>query len=97
MELLALYSTNAHMLREFALHIEQIYFFPLTSKKVSKTVLTRKDFIKRMEDSNFILFRPNEIRKKYTEFVLFNKPRALLPSRKSLRDSPRQPPLLKSA
>ena len=54
MELLALYSTNAHMLREFALHIEQIYFFPLTSKKVSKTVLTRKDFIKRMEDSNFI-------------------------------------------
>ncbi len=92
---MALYSTNVHMLREFALQMEQLYFFPMTAKKSHKTVLNRKDFVKRVEDSNFIIFRPNEMRKKYTEFVLFNKPRALLPSRKSLRDSPRHPSLIK--
>lgn len=30
LELLALYSTNAHMLKEFALHLEQTYIFPVT-------------------------------------------------------------------
>lgn len=40
-----------------------------------------------MEESSFILLRPHEIRKKYTEFVMANKSRALLPSRTILRQS----------
>lgn len=36
-----------------------------------------------MEECQYIVVKPHELRKKYTEFVLFNKPRALLPSRKT--------------
>ena len=37
----------------------------------------------RMEECQYLVLKPNEIRKKYTEFVMFNKSRALLPSRKT--------------
>jgi hypothetical protein len=49
-----------------------------------KQYLMKKDFLKRMDDSGNLFIKPNELRKKYTEFVMFNKARALLPSRKSL-------------
>lgn len=90
-ELLALYSTNAHMIKEFALHLESTYIFPVTFQSTQqrqpavaggKQYLSRKEFIKVMEQCGYIILKPNEIRKKYTEFVLFNKARALLPSRK---------------
>lgn len=38
--------------------------------------------MKAMDSCGYLLLKPNELRKKYTEFVLFNKARALLPSRK---------------
>jgi len=41
----------------------------------------RPDFIKKMEDSAYLLIKPHEIRKKYTEYVWQNKARALLPSK----------------
>jgi hypothetical protein len=41
----------------------------------------RDDFIKRLEDCKYLLIKPHEIRKKYTEYVWQNRPRALLPSR----------------
>lgn len=91
LELLALYSTNSHMLKEFALHLESTYIFPVSfqsSQRMqtvvsgAKQFLTRKDFLKMMNDSSYIILRPNDLRKRYTEFVMFNKARALLPSRK---------------
>lgn len=44
--------------------------------------LQKKDFLGLMHDSDYALLKPNDIRKRYTEFVMFNKARALLPSRK---------------
>jgi len=46
----------------------------------------RAQFMKRMEESNFILIKPHEIRKKFTDYVIQNKARALVPS-KALRHS----------
>jgi hypothetical protein len=34
-----------------------------------------------MEEHKFILIKPNEIRKRFTEFVYQNKPRALMPTK----------------
>lgn len=34
-----------------------------------------------MMDQNYILIKPNEVRKKFVEYVLQNKARAMLPSR----------------
>jgi hypothetical protein len=45
--------------------------------------MSRKEFHEKMSESGFILIKPNELRKKYTEFVMFNKARALLPSKRS--------------
>ena len=44
--------------------------------------MSRKEFIKRMDLTNYALIKPHEIRKMFTEFVYFNKTRALLPSSK---------------
>ena len=80
-ELVALYSTNSNILREFAVFIESSYLFP--DKSQSAQYLTRKEFLKRMEESEYLIIKPNELRKKYTQFVYNNKLRALLPSRKA--------------
>lgn len=78
-ELLSLYSTNANMLREFSNHICSLYLFPSTLD--DKQYMQRAEFLKRMEDCVYLLIKPNEIRKKYTEYVWQNKARALLPSK----------------
>lgn len=72
------------MLREFSIMLVNTHFFPSVQEK---QYLTRQDFQLKMEESSFILLRPHEIRKKYTEFVMANKSRALLPSRTILRPS----------
>ncbi|CDW88208.1 UNKNOWN [Stylonychia lemnae] len=77
-ELLSLYSTNANMLREFGNHIASIFLFPSSE---DRQYLMRPDFIKKMEESAYLLIKPHEIRKKYTEYVWQNKARALLPSK----------------
>jgi hypothetical protein len=96
LELLALYSTNANMLREFALHLEATYLFPISFQgsgklasssgsggaPLSKQFLQRKEFLNLMEESEYAIIRPHELRKRFTEFVTFNKARALLPSKK---------------
>ena len=85
------------MLREFALHLEATYLFPvsfqgsgklasssgnLVQAPLSKQFLQRKEFLNLMEETEYALIRPHELRKRYTEFVTFNKARALLPSKK---------------
>jgi len=40
-----------------------------------------------MEDSGYLFIRPHEMRKRYTEYVMQNKARAMLPSRTMLRRS----------
>jgi hypothetical protein len=54
------------MLREFAIHIVSMYFFPSSEEK---HYLERKDFLKKMEDSQYMIIRPIEIRKRFTEYV----------------------------
>ena len=51
-----------------------------------------------MRDSDFALLKPVEIRKRYSEFVMFNKSRALLPSkRKAKKTKPKRQGLLMSS
>lgn len=63
-ELLSLYSTNANMLKEFANQVASIYLF-----KDGSNYLMRQDFVKKLEESAFLILKPHEIRKKYTEYV----------------------------
>ena len=90
-ELLALYSTNGNMLREFSNHLSSLYLFPVTLTE-EKQYLNRQEFLKRIADFQYLLVKPNEVRKKFTEYVWQNKARALLPSKLMLprqRDSKR--------
>jgi hypothetical protein len=43
-----------------------MYLFPSTEEK---QYLVRADFLKRLDDSAYLLLKPNEIRKKFTEYV----------------------------
>ena len=66
------------MLKEFSIHLSDSYLFPSSD---DKQYLMRQDFIRKMEEHAYLLIKPHEIRKKYTEFVWQNKARALLPTR----------------
>lgn len=46
-ELFSLYITNNNMLKEFAIHISNMYLFPLTEEK---QYLNRQDFLRKMQD-----------------------------------------------
>lgn len=54
------------MLKEFAIHLANQYLFPLSE---DKQYLTAQDFMRVMEEEKYILIKPHDIRKKYTEFV----------------------------
>lgn len=43
-----------------------MYLFPTTD---DRQYLQRGEFLKRMEDCVYLLIKPNEVRKKYTEYV----------------------------
>ncbi len=45
-----------------------------------------------MKDCNYLLIRPNDLRKRFTDFVLMNQSRALLPSRTTLYGGGRSSP-----
>lgn len=46
----------------------------------------------RIKDSNYLIIRPNDLRKRFTDFVLMNQSRALLPSRTTLNGGGRSSP-----
>lgn len=76
-DLLALYGTNPNMMREFAKILSSTYFF--TNDDSEKRELSKKQFVNMMRDSQYILLKPNELRKRYTEYVIKNQYRAYLP------------------
>jgi len=92
-----LYSTNANILREFAQLTINTYLFPASSGLLtpdrnprdtfSSERLTRSDFLCKLEDCDYLLLKPNELRKRFTDYVLTNKARAMLPSRNIMRQS----------
>jgi hypothetical protein len=41
----------------------------------------KQDFLSKIEDAEYIFIRPHELRKRFTEYVILNKARAMLPSR----------------
>ena len=65
------------MIREFAILLITTHFFPTTEKQY----LARQEFLLKMEDAYNVILKPNELRKRFTEYVLKNKDRAMLPSR----------------
>ena len=69
-ELLSLFSTNSNMLHEFALHIINACLFPSMDEK---QYLNRTDFQAKLQTCGYLLVKPNELRKKYTEYVLQNR------------------------
>jgi len=58
------------MVRDFAIFMIDSYLFPSTESRQS---LFKMDFLKIMECCNYILIKPFEMRKKYTEYVLTHK------------------------
>lgn len=52
--------------------------FPMTE---DKDYLTRQDFFDKMADCNYVILKPNDLRKKFTEYVYQNKARAQMPSK----------------
>lgn len=66
------------MIREFSVHLVSTFLFPQSD---DRQYLMRSDFLKKLDDCAFLLVKPHELRKKYTEFVWQNKARALLPTR----------------
>jgi hypothetical protein len=77
-EIIKLYTTNCNMVKEFAIHLANEILFP--SIKAGNSLM-RHQFIEKMEQSNFVLVKPSEIRKMFTKYVHTNKSRALLPTR----------------
>lgn len=67
--LLELYTTNASILREFTVNIKNEYLFPPNGEK---SILNKKDFMHRAEECKYILVKPIELRKRFTEFVFNN-------------------------
>jgi len=94
-ELLALYSTNANILREFAVLTINNYMFPLSAGLLTPDRdshsgidrLSRSDFLCKIADCDYLFLKPNELRKRFTEYVMMNKARAMLPSRTIMRRS----------
>jgi len=84
-ELFGLYATNSNMLREFANQVASVYLFPYSAD--DRQYLMREDFLRRMEDCKFLVIKPHELRKKYTEYVWQNQARARLPSRPLKRNT----------
>ena len=71
-----LYSNNAELMKEFAFEFSSQIFFPSFEKKKE---LRKYHFYKRLQEASFILLRSHDIRKRFTQFVIENKTRALLP------------------
>lgn len=46
----------------------------------------------RMKECGYLIIRPNELRKRFTDFVIMNRARALLPSRTTLAGAGRTSP-----
>lgn len=76
-DIVALYTTNCHMPREFSLLLISTYFFPIEDDKQE---MNKKSFLKKLESCQYLFVRPNDIRKRFTDFVCENRARAMLPS-----------------
>ena len=73
--LMTLFQTNAYILKEFAIFLDSTYLFPFfhsKSNSPSKRMLNKRDFVLRLSDCNNMLIKPNDLRKKFTDFVLMN-------------------------
>ena len=94
-DLLALYSTNVNILREFAVLTINNYLFPLSAGLLTPDReshsgvdrLTRSEFLCKLAECDYLFLKPNELRKRFTEYVMMNKARAMLPSRTIMRYS----------
>ena len=98
-ELHKLYTTNHLIIKEFAQYINETLLFPssrdseeIKSRRRSKSrskgskYLMLKDFQNLMskENLNFTLVRPDEIRQRFTEFVMRNQSMALIEQNQSM-------------
>ena len=81
-ELFALYSTNPSLMKEFALSFTTRFIFADTDSQDEQLPLRKQEFYKKMQEINFVALKPYEFRKKYTEFVIQNHHRALLPRKR---------------
>ena len=77
-ELMQLYTTNSAIIKEFSYYLSNSFLFTSDEDRMA---LRKIDFQIKIENSNYVLVKPNEIRKLFTEFVINNKSRALLPSK----------------
>ena len=79
-ELHRLYATNHLVIKEFALHInETLLFKPPVGSRRGPKYLTLKEFQAEMDKGqlNFTLVRAQEMRQRFTEFVMANQSLAL--------------------
>jgi hypothetical protein len=87
-DLLALYGTNPNMMREFAKILSSTYFF--NNESVEKQELSKKQFVNLLRECQYVLLKPNEIRKRYTDYVIKNSYRAYLPVENLKRTHPKR-------
>jgi len=73
-----LYTTNSAIIKEFSYYLSNSFLFTSDEDRMA---LRKIDFQIKIENTNYVLVKPNEIRKLFTEFVINNKSRALLPSK----------------
>ena len=81
-ELRILYATNSGIVRDFAINMIDTYIFPSSEKRAS---LFKVDFMKVMENCNYLFIKAPEIRKKYTEYVYTHRQQASIVMKPSMR------------
>lgn len=81
-ELRVLFSTNAGIVRDFAIDLIETFMFPPTEKRAS---LFKVDFMKVMENCNYLFIKAPEIRKKYTEYVYTHRQQASIAMKPIMR------------
>jgi len=68
------------MIKEFSIAVCCAYLFP-SSEDNSR--LSKQEFFKKVQTANFFFLKANELRKRFTEYLIQNKHRALLPTKKA--------------
>ena len=73
-----MFSSTNNILNGFTNYICNTFLFPI---ETDREILNEEDFKNIMNRIGYILIKPHEIRKRYTEYAIKNKTNALIPTK----------------